>query len=340
LGFHNSIIICLNRQNTQFGDSLGNSMTVHRNLTSIVGLDWGTTHRRAYVVDAKGVCTQELSDDDGALASKGRFAQALQAALKTLNAQPDLVVMSGMVGSALGWHEVPYVGGDVALQDLAAHALLVPSAPADAPCLILPGYCLRNEAGLPDVMRGEETQLLGAWAMGHTDGWFVLPGTHSKWVELRAGRVVQLRTYMTGELFDLLGQHGTLAAAASGGPVWDDAAFAQGVRAAGTHALSHQLFGCRARVVSKDMPAASSRSYLSGLLIGTELKDVLQGGAMPSSLTQTMNRHAHFKLLGSPQLAALYQTAAGYLDLHFDILDAKQAFVAAVHHIHATWKTL
>lgn len=312
-------------------------MIGHSKQTSIVGLDWGTTHRRAYAVDAQGVCVQELSDDDGALACQGRFPQALQSALDTLGVQPGLVVMSGMVGSALGWHEVPYVGGDVALQDLAAHALRGPDAPAGAPCLIVPGYCLRNAAGLPDVMRGEETQLLGAWALGHTDGWFVLPGTHSKWVELRAGRVVQLRTYMTGELFDLLGQHGTLAAAAAtASPVWDDTAFAEGVRAAGAHALSHQLFSCRARVVSKDMPAASSRSYLSGLLIGTELKDVLQGGTAP---TPAPGGLAHFKLLGSPQLAALYQTAAGYLGLKFDLLDAKQAFVAAVHHIHATWKT-
>lgn len=315
-------------------------MTGHSNQTSIVGLDWGTTHRRAYVVDTHGVCTQELSDGDGAVASKGRFAQALQAALDTLGVQPSLIVMSGMVGSALGWHEVPYVGSNVALQDLAAHVLRVPDAPAGAPCLILPGYCLRNEAGLPDVMRGEETQLLGAWALGHTDGWFVLPGTHSKWVELRAGRVVQLRTYMTGELFDLLGQHGTLAAAAvAASSAWDDAAFAEGVRAAGTHALSHQLFSCRARVVSKDMPAASSRSFLSGLLIGAELKDVLQGGAAPASLTHPPNAQGHFKLIGSPQLAALYQTAAGYLGLHFDILDAKRTSVAAAHHIHATWKT-
>jgi 2-dehydro-3-deoxygalactonokinase len=312
-------------------------MTENSNLTSIVGLDWGTTHRRAYVVDAEGACTQELADSDGALVCKGRFAQALQAVLDTLSAKPELVVMSGMVGSALGWHEVPYVNGAVALQDLAAHALLVPDALASVPCLILPGYCLRNAAGLPDVMRGEETQLLGAWALGHADGWFVLPGTHSKWVELRAGQVVQLRTYMTGELFDLLGQHGTLAAAAaSANAVWDDAAFAQGVQAAGTHALSHQLFGCRARVVSQDMPAASSRSYLSGLLIGTELKDVLQGGSTPTSHAVP----AHFKLLGSPQLAALYQTAASHLGAHFDILDAREAFVAAVHHIHATWTTV
>jgi 2-dehydro-3-deoxygalactonokinase len=314
-------------------------MAGNSNLTSIVGLDWGTTHRRAYVVDVYGDCTQEWSDGAGALASKGRFPQALQVALDALNAQPGLVVMSGMVGSALGWHEVPYVDGGVALQDLAAHAWRVPDAPAGAPCLIVPGYCLRNAAGLPDVMRGEETQLLGAWTLGHTDGWFVLPGTHSKWVELRAGRVVQLRTYMTGELFDLLGQHGTLAAAAaSASAVWDDAAFAEGVRAAGTHALSHELFSCRARVVSKDMPAASSRSYLSGLLIGTELKDVLQSGSGQTAQAQPLAGQAHFKLLGSPQLAGLYQTAASYLNLQFDVLDAKQAFVAAVHHLYATWK--
>ena len=188
---------------------------------------------------------------------------------------------------------------------------------------------MRNTAGLPDVMRGEETQLLGAWALGHRSGWFVLPGTHSKWVQLDEGRVLQLRTYMTGELFDLLRRHGTVAAAAgTAEPVWDAAAFAAGVQAAGAHALSHQIFSARARVVCKDMPATSTTAYLSGLLIGTELKDVLHDSAGPLGT---------FKLLGSPQLAAHYQSAAQLLGLSFDILDAQAAFVAAMHHIHQNW---
>jgi 2-dehydro-3-deoxygalactonokinase len=145
---------------------------------------------------------------------------------------------------------------------------------------------------------------------------------------LDAGRVVQLRTYMTGELFNLLGSHGTLASAASTAtPVWSDTAFAEGVQGSGSGALSHLLFGARARVVSGDMPAASTQSYLSGLLIGAELRDV-----------DPMQKQGTFKLIGSPELARHYQSAAALLDLTFDILDAQSAYLAALHHIQTHWK--
>ncbi len=298
----------------------------------VVGVDWGTTHRRAYALDASGRCVAEHADDDGALACKGRFAEALQALLNNMQARPRTVFLSGMVGSALGWQVVPYVDGAVGLPALAQHMAPVaysPSAgaPAAGPAVaIVPGYCVRDEGAHPDVMRGEETQLLGAHCLGHTDGWFVLPGTHSKWVELRAGRVAQLRTYMTGELFDLLGRHGTLAAAASSG-AWDAGAFAHGVQAAqGGSALSHQLFGCRARVVSGDMEASGSRSYLSGLLIGTELHDVQQA-QLASAAGQG------FKLIGSPALATHYQAAAALLGMQFEVLDARAAFIAATYYL-------
>lgn len=295
----------------------------------VVGVDWGTTHRRAYAITANGMCTSEMADDQGALASKGQFDAALDAALNALYATNQRVLMAGMVGSALGWHEVPYVDGSVALQDLGHHIFTVPGQ-HQAQRLIVPGYRIRNAWGQPDVMRGEETQLLGAVAQGHRDGWFVLPGTHSKWVELKDGFVQQLRTYMTGELFDLLGRHGTLAAAAgTSAAVWDATAFANGVRVAGQRALSHQLFAARAQVVCADMPASSTRSYLSGLLIGTELKDVLQSQAGEQA-------GQRFRLIGSPELARHYQTAADLLGLQFDVLDPKAAFVAAITHLHQT----
>ena len=306
----------------------------------VVGVDWGTTHRRAYGLNREGQCVAEHADGEGALACKGRFDQALQSLLDTMDAQPHAVILSGMVGSALGWQVVPYVDGTVALPALAQHLHAVhlqlgvraDIALAPPSVAIVPGYCVRNATGGPDVMRGEETQLLGAHCLGQSDGWFVLPGTHSKWVELRAGRVQQLRTYMTGELFDLLGRHGTLAAAAASADApWDDAAFAQGVLAAGEGAaLSHQLFGCRARVVSGDMAAASSRAYLSGLLIGTELLDVLRE---PTSKAAAVGPGATFKLIGSPALATLYQAAAATLGQRFVLLDARAAFIAATHYL-------
>jgi 2-dehydro-3-deoxygalactonokinase len=295
---------------------------------AVVGVDWGTTHRRAYGLNQSGQCVAEYADDDGALACKGRFPQALQALLHSLQAQPHAVILSGMVGSALGWQVVPYVDGAVALPELSQHLMAVETPGPTSSVAIVPGYCVRNAAGVPDVMRGEETQLLGAHCLGHSDGWFVLPGTHSKWVQLRHGRVVQLRTYMTGELFDMLGRHGTLAAAAgSAEAAWDDAAFAQGVQVAQAGgALSHHLFGCRARVVSGDMQPADSRAYLSGLLIGTELHDVLKDEPGAAG-------DAAFQLIGSPALARLYQSAAAIRGLQFEVLDARAAFIAATHYL-------
>jgi 2-dehydro-3-deoxygalactonokinase len=298
----------------------------------VVGVDWGTTHRRAYVLNAEGECAQEHSDSEGALACKDRFSDALRDLLQKMQISPDLVVMSGMVGSAFGWQEVPYVTDTVALNDLPQNLVNARNSSAGVPCVIVPGYCVRNPSGQPDVMRGEETQLLGAVATGHHSGWFVLPGTHSKWVELNEGRIVQLRTYMTGELFGLLTQHGTLAAAAgTATSAWDALAFSEGVDAA-RHGgvLSHQLFGCRARVVCGDRPASSAHAYLSGLLIGSEWQDVLRRDADANAATE-------FKLLGSPALTNRYQDAAKQLGLHAEDVDAQAAYLAAMVHIQTHW---
>lgn len=297
-----------------------------------VGVDWGTTHRRAYALDAVGNCVNVYADHEGALGCKGRFPAALGTALQGLHAQPRYVVMSGMVGSTFGWQEAPYVDATVSLLELPQHVVPVRDAFAPALTWLVPGYCVRNPWGQPDVMRGEETQLLGALTLGHHSGWFVLPGTHSKWVELDDGRIVQLRTYMTGELFDVLGRHGTVAAAVGmAEPVWDAAAFADGVKASHHGALSHLLFGCRARVVCGDMPAGSAQAYLSGLLIGSELNDVLRKPqALPAS--------SPFKLIGSPELVQRYQAAAALLGLALETIDAQAAFVGAMAHMQSHWK--
>lgn len=301
---------------------------------SFVGIDWGTTNRRTYALDAIGNCLQMEADDEGALACKGRFSSALKSALQALHGNPTLVVMTGMVGSALGWQEAPYLDAHVSLFDLPRHLVPVRDAPACCEAFIVPGYCVRNGQGQPDVMRGEETQLLGALTLGHHSGWFLLPGTHSKWVELDAGRIVQLRTYMTGELFDLLSRHGTVAAAAgSVDPVWDSAAFSDGVKASRQGALSHQIFGCRARVVCGDMPASSTQSYLSGLLIGAELADVV---SKPGATSQD----SVFKLIGSVGLAKRYQSAADQLGVAIELVDAQAAFIGAMSHIQTNRKNL
>ncbi len=295
----------------------------------LVGVDWGTTNRRAYRLDGAGVCVAEHADAEGLLAARGRFAQSLDVALAALGVEdPGVrVVMSGMVGSASGWVEAPYLNLSTPLGELAAH--LVPVPGANRRCHIVPGYCQRS-GNAADVMRGEETQLLGALALGCGDGWFVLPGTHSKWVQLRGGRIEAFTTYMTGELFDVLARLGTLADAADSTGTAGEAsaaAFLEGVRAEPDAALSHALFGCRARVVAGIMPAAQARSYLSGLLIGAEWHDARRrgGGRLPSHLT----------LIGSAELAARYATVAAALDVVVDVLDPRAAYLAALAALEA-----
>jgi 2-dehydro-3-deoxygalactonokinase len=282
--------------------------------THLLGIDWGTSNRRAYLVDRDGNCLRRHADGQGLLAVNGDFASSLAAlrhAMQVDDAVP--VIMAGMVGAASGWQEVPYLGTDVALADLPRHLVAVRGA---ARCWIVPGYA--GDAPDVDVMRGEETQLLGS---GVRDGWIVLPGTHSKWVYLRAGRVERLSTFMTGELFALLGAHGTLRTLMAGEAA-DDDAFADGLRDAQRRApLTHSLFAVRARAVTGRMAAAQVRSYVSGLLIGTEF---VAAGLHDDAGT--------LHLIASDALAGRYALAAAHSGRRAVALDPDQVFLAALQH--------
>jgi 2-dehydro-3-deoxygalactonokinase len=227
-------------------------------------------------------------------------------------------VASGMVGSAQGWREVPYLDIGVPLDALPDHVVRVDDPRAGRPCFIVPGYVQRGEH--VDVMRGEETQLLGAVALGRRDGWFVLPGTHSKWVQLADGVIRRIATFMTGELFAMVSAHGTLAPLMAGAHD-DDSAFVAGLDAARRGApLSNALFGVRARVVSGAMPAAQARSFVSGLLVGTEFVAAvgLTGGGVPPTC------------IGSPVLRARYARAAVHFGTTLAGLDPDRVYCAAL----------
>jgi 2-dehydro-3-deoxygalactonokinase len=293
-----------------------------------VGVDWGTTHRRGYALATDGRCMAEHADTDGMLAARGRFEASLETLLQALNASgPQVrVLMSGMVGSAHGWVQAPYLGPEVRLRELGHHLLRVPGTARRMD--IVPGIALKTASAV-DVMRGEETQLLGAALLGHEDGWFLLPGTHSKWVRMAEGRVADFATFMTGELFDLLGRHGTLAAAAGAEHAGADAhqpeAFGQGLQAGADVALSHALFGCRARVVTGALPPEQARAYLSGLLIGAEWHELRRRGAghLPTTVT----------VIGAPHLAARHAEAAAAFGVTLQHLDPSEVYKTALAHL-------
>jgi len=283
----------------------------------LLGIDWGTSNRRAYVIGPGGSCLHKHEDAQGALAVQGHFLESLQALRHHLGLDAHVpVVLSGMAGSALGWQEVAYLDSSVALSRLPETLVPVNAAPG---CFIVPGYCHRGE-GAVDVMRGEETQLLGALALQHGDGWYVLPGTHSKWVELSEGVIKRLSTYITGELYAAMRSGGTLAPLMGGGE--DQAALCEGAgRAQDGETLSHTLFEARARVVSGDADASGTASYVSGLLIGAEFAARTGGdrGELPL-----------LRLIASPGLNAPYLQVAHMLGYATRLIDPDQAYCAAL----------
>src|SRR5262249_16711688 len=222
-----------------------------------------------------------------------------------LGAQHLPVLMCGMVGSKLGWVEAPYIEAPADLAGLARHLHPVPFD-GNARIAIVPGVsCL--ERGVPDVMRGEECQVLAVLAeRSLRQATLLLPGTHSKWVRIEDGKLSAFRTYMTGELYNALTSSGTLAQLMEKGDV-DERAFEQGLRQAqgeGPGALTHLLFGVRTLGLFDRLPRAGLASYLSGLLIGAELMDALDWSGAKQAVA-----------VGSPRLLENYRRAADLVGL-------------------------
>jgi 2-dehydro-3-deoxygalactonokinase len=266
----------------------------------MIAVDWGTSSLRCYRLDAGGEMQESRSSAQGILnVPAGQFSRVLEEQIAGWNDAP--IVMSGMVGSRQGWVEVPYVQCPAGFDEIAAGLKKIQWGGRSA--WIVPGLSCRDAAGVPDVMRGEETQILGAGA----EGLVCLPGTHSKWVEVKNGRIEGFSTYMTGEAFAVLKQHSILGRMMEEGKA-DAAAFAEGVERSGAAGgLLHHLFGVRTRGLMGELDGAASTSYLSGILVGHELR--VQGARQ-------------FGILGAPELASLYQRAAVVLDMKATILDS------------------
>ena len=251
---------------------------------ALIALDWGTTALRAWLLAGPGQVLQERRSDHGIMhLPVGGFSEAFESiGAEWLAAWPRLpVIACGMVGSAQGWREVPYVRTPADTTALVA-GLTACEVPGGRTLHIVPGVL--DDGPLPDVMRGEETQIVGASADRSTAAsgraLFVLPGTHSKWVATEAGRIVEFRTFMTGDMYAALRGHTILGRLMSDAPQRDGAAFALGVRTGREqHAkggLLASVFSARSLGLVGRLPKDSLADYLSGLLIGAELEGALR----------------------------------------------------------------
>ncbi len=282
-----------------------------------IAVDWGTTNRRAYSVEGDGRCSNEFEDDKGVLSvPSGGFEAAVGEIRSRLGDRPML--LAGMVGSNRGWIEVPYAQCPAGVEDLARQLVWSP----DGSAALVPGVAFLAER--VDVMRGEEVQILGAAAAGEIppDCLVCHPGTHNKWIELRAGRIHAFRTVMTGELFNLLRDRSILSDLLQA-DVEPGEAFGDGVRRglAGA-ALTAELFETRARVLLGRSRAEDGGPFVSGLLIG---HDIRVGLEQRSDLPVVV--------MGRPELTELY--AAALKEAHVDAsqMDGERAFLAGARRI-------
>jgi len=283
-----------------------------------VAVDWGTSSFRLWLIDRSGNVLGERRSDEGMMtAGKSGFAAVLQSHLEAVGAAPALpVIICGMAGARQGWVEAGYVDTPAPLASVLKHAVAVPGQGRDV--RILPGIAQRDRKA-PDVMRGEETQLLGVLGLDAAGGALVcMPGTHSKWVRVNGGTVERFATFMTGELFGAVSGATILSHAVAGAEAADDLdAFRSAVIAAFERPAfaANLLFQVRSGQLLHGGTPAAARERISGTLIGVELAAGLAGEATKSGIT----------LVASGRLQRLYQLAFDTMSVPVRSIEAEDA---------------
>lgn len=266
--------------------------TARAGAPALFALDWGTSSLRAYALGADGQVLATRRSEHGVMnlpAGPGIAtpAEAFEAALQALcgpwlkDHTDTPLIACGMVGSAQGWREAPYRPVPARVADL-AQSVTVIARPAGQPLHVVPGLLQAGE--LPNVMRGEETQIAGVLQSLADEGCthprllIGLPGTHTKWAWVEDGAVVRFETFMTGEVFATLSRHTILGRTMVANPPHDEAAFVRGLSVtrapAGALGVLSTVFSTRTLGLTGQLAACAQPDYLSGLLIGHEVAAV------------------------------------------------------------------
>jgi 2-dehydro-3-deoxygalactonokinase len=290
----------------------------------LIALDWGTTSLRAYKLAAGGVVLEQRALSSGIMQlpktprviNGGECTDGFELAFEEacgdwLDAQPELpVIACGMVGSAQGWREAAYCETPANVANL-GNSLQTLVSLRGTRVHIVPGVIQRSR--LPNVMRGEETQVLGVLqnlsAEAGGDLLIGLPGSHSKWVEVVEGCITHFDTFMTGEVFAVLSEHSILGRTQQQGAAFDGLAFDRGVQVAlsadGELGVLSTLFSARTLGLTGELAPTAQADYLSGLMIGHEL-------AALATVQHRRRNSVHLPsiiLIGNAQLCARYGRA-------------------------------
>jgi len=283
----------------------------------LIAVDWGSTNFRAALV-VEGEVVDRIESSKGiknvgeyqGLANGSDFEYLLEGLCHEWIDRPQdpQIILSGMIGSREGWIEIPYADTPLRKSDLADRLTKMETSFSDS-VEIVPGVRHQNEDGTFDVMRGEETQAFGLLKTLETENAVICaPGTHSKWIVCRNGRIEKFRTWATGETFQLLSQHSLLTGHEAANAIHADSdAFRRGLQRSGrTGGLLHHLFLGRTDMLMKLVAPEDLPSLLSGLLLGHEIREA-----------KTMVNNETVNLIASDTVAPVYEAAFKALGLSY-----------------------
>jgi 2-dehydro-3-deoxygalactonokinase len=244
----------------------------------LIAVDWGTSNFRAFRLNAEGVVLARRSSPQGILGvCDGNFSEVLRAEIGPWLAEGEnKVLLCGMIGSRQGWVEAKYLPCPVGISDLANAVVPLPFSGAEVG--LVPGVMGSDVTGIPELMRGEETAAMGLLDAYGGAGLVCFPGTHSKWIQLSERKIENFTTCMTGEIYDALRKCTILGRMMTSNVAVDKTAFGDGVaRSADPGGLLHHLFGVRTLALMGQLKEEASASYLSGLLIGHDVRMAATG---------------------------------------------------------------
>ena len=246
---------------------------------SLIGVDWGSTRFRAYLLDETGGLIDRLSNDQGIFSRKTASYEEIlfRNCEKWLHWMPEIpILMAGMIGSRNGWVETGYLSCPVSIRSFGANIIQVQDI-CSHHVYITPGISALASPGLPDVIRGEETQIFGVMDESTVNTLMAcVPGTHSKWIQVDDNRITRFSTFMTGEIFAAIRRCGSISSMLDECAT-DSNRFMEGIGVSQRDGgIMNHLFSIRARAVTGSNGSKLNKSNLSGLLIGAEIKSALE----------------------------------------------------------------
>jgi 2-dehydro-3-deoxygalactonokinase len=287
----------------------------------LISVDWGTSNFRAFLLGNKGEVLTKRSLNEGIMKVSDRdFPTTFNRLLcDWLNTNPNIpVLMSGMIGSEQGWSLAPHVKLPAGLGDLAA-ALHPVKDLNKRTIYIVPGLTTPGNSGVNDIIRGEETQIIGGLNEKiATECVLCLPGTHSKWVTLTNGIVTDFRTSLTGEVLDVLTTYSIIGRLIKGKRVGIGEAFILGLNRSGdAGGLLHHLFGVRSQGFTKAIKKQRLKSYLAGILIGHEIRGMKEIYSQLESTT----------IIAGKEISVVYKKAFDFFSIESHVIDGQMAAI-------------